>query len=198
MKKRVFNVILLSLLTISLFGVLAVSAEETVNIRFYKTQGCELCGEARNTINRLNQTVYNGKLNVVEVDVYSSSGYSEFKELGFSITPSAVVNGTIKLEGISQFDEASLRAIFDSILNPAPIVPETPEETTPPVDNGKTIRFFYEEQCDYCQASKAKMYALIEEKGYDIEVIEVDVYTQAGYNEFLDAEIGRASCRERV
>jgi len=186
MKKRVFNVILLSLLIISLFGVLAVSAEETVDIRFYKTQGCELCGEARTTINRLNQTVYNGKLNVVEFDVYSSAGYSEFKELGFSITPSAVINGTIKLEGVSQFNESSLRALFDSILNPTS-EPETPEEPTTPVDNGKTIRFFYEEQCDYCKASKAKMYALIEEKGYDIEVIEVDVYTPAGYREFLDA-----------
>ena len=184
MKKRIFNVVLLSLFIISLFGSIAVSAEETVDIRFYKTQGCELCGEARETINRLNQTVYNGKLNIVEVDVYSSSGYSEFKELGFSITPAAVVNGAVKLEGLSQFDEASLKVLFDSILNPTPV---TPDEPITPVTNGKTIRFFYEEQCDYCKASKAKMYALIEEKDYNISVVEVDVYSPAGYKEFLES-----------
>ncbi|HOI77271.1 MAG TPA: cytochrome c biogenesis protein [Methanofastidiosum sp.] len=188
MKKRVFNIILLSLFLLSLFGTFAVSSADTVDITFYKTQGCELCGEARTTLNRLNQTVYNGKLNIVEVDVYSSSGYAEFKNNGFSITPSAVINGTTKLEGISQFDEASLKVLFDSILTPQTPTTETPTQpVTTPTDGAKTIRFFYEEQCEYCKASKAKMYALIDEKGYDIQVVEVDVYTPAGYKEFSEA-----------
>lgn len=183
MKKRVFNIILLSLFILSLFGSMAVSADETIDIRFFKTEGCEKCAEAKATLTRLNQTVYNGKLNITEIETFTSSGYKEFKDLGFSITPAAVINGTTKLEGISQFDEASLRTLFDSILNPT----TTPEQPKTPVTNGKTIRFFYEEQCEYCKASKAKMYALIQEKGYNIEVIEVDVYTPAGYREFLDA-----------
>ncbi len=184
MKKRVCNIILLSLFIISLFGTVAVSSADTVDIRFYKTQGCELCGEAMVTLNRLNQTVYSGKLNIVEVDVYSSSGYAEFKNSGFSITPSAVINGNTKLVGISQFDEASLRVLFDSILNPTTV---TPEQPTTPTDATKTIRFFYEEQCDYCKVSKAKMYALIAEKDYNISVVEVDVYSSAGYKEFSEA-----------
>lgn len=184
MEKRAFNVILLSLLIISLFGCMAVSAEDTVEIRFYKTQGCELCAEARTTINRLNQTVYNGKLIITEVDVYSSSGYAEFKQLGFSITPSAVINGSVKLEGISQFDESTLKVLFDSMLK---LQPETPTQPETPITSDKTIRFFYEEQCDYCKASRAKMNNLLKEKGYDIKVIDVDVYTPAGYKEFSEA-----------
>lgn len=185
MKKRVFNIILLSLFIISLFGSLAVSADDTIDIRFFKTEGCEKCAEAKVTLDRLNQTVYNGKLNITEIETYTSSGYKEFKELGFSITPAALVNGAVKLEGISQFSEASLRVLFDSILNPTT---ETPSQTvTTPTEGTKTIRFFYEEQCDYCKASKAKMYALIAEKGYNIQVVEVDVYTPAGYKEFSEA-----------
>jgi len=183
-KKRVFNVILLSLFIISLFGTLAVSAEDTVDIRFFKTEGCEKCAEAKATLERLNQTVYNGKLNITEIETYTSGGYKEFKELGFSITPAAIVDGAVKLEGISQFNEASLKVLFDSILNPSTV---TPEQPTAPTDSTKTIRFFYEEQCEYCKASKAKMYALIAEKGYDVQVVEVDVYTPAGYKEFTEA-----------
>ncbi|NPV49773.1 MAG: cytochrome c biogenesis protein CcdA [Candidatus Methanofastidiosum sp.] len=183
MKKRVLNIILLSLFLLSLFGTFAVSSADTIDIRFFKTEGCEKCAEAKATLDRLNQTVYNGKLNIVEIETFTSSGYKEFKDLGFSITPAATVNGTTKLEGLSQFNEASLRTLFDSILNPTTV---TPQPTTP-TDNGKTIRFFYEEQCEYCKASKAKMYALIEEKGYNINVVEVDVYTPAGYKEFSEA-----------
>jgi cytochrome c biogenesis protein CcdA len=182
MKKRVLNIVLLSLLLLSLFGTFAVSSADTIDIKFFKTEGCEKCAEAKATLERLNQTVYNGKLNITEIETFTSSGYKEFKDLGFSITPAAVVNGTTKLEGLSQFNEDSLKVLFDSILNPTTV---TPEPTT--VDNGKTIRFFYEEQCEYCKASKAKMYALIEEKGYNISVVEVDVYTPAGYKEFSEA-----------
>ena len=182
MKKKVFNIILLSLFIISLFGSLAVSADDTVDIKFFKTEGCEKCAEAKATLDRLNQTVYNGKLNITEIETFTSSGYKEFKDLGFSITPAAVINGTTKLEGLSQFSEASLKTLFDSILNPT-----TNGTITTPTDNSKAIRFFYEESCEYCKASKAKMYALIAEKDYNITVVEVDVYSPAGYKEFSEA-----------
>ena len=185
MKKKAFNVILLSLFIISLFGSLTtVSAEDTIEIRLFTSPGCPYCAEAKATIIKLNQNSYNGKLNLIEIDTFTSSGFAEFKNNSFTITPSAVINGTTKLEGISQFDETSLKVLFDSILDPATV---TPTQPTTPTGNGKTIRFFYEETCDYCKASKAKMYALIDEKGYDIEVVEVDVFTPTGYKEFTEA-----------
>lgn len=182
--KRVFNIILLSLFILSLFGSIAVSADDTIDIRFFKTEGCEKCAEAKATLDRLNQTVYNGKLNITEIETYTSSGYKEFKELGFSITPAAIINGKVKLEGLSQFSEETLKVLFNSILNSTTV---TPEQPTTPTDATKTIRFFYEAQCEYCKASKAKMYALIDEKDYNITVVEVDVYSPAGYKEFTDA-----------
>ncbi|NMC58977.1 MAG: hypothetical protein GYA51_06300 [Candidatus Methanofastidiosa archaeon] len=188
MKKIVFNLALLSLLIISLFGILAVSAEDTINIKFFETEGCEKCAAVRVTLNKLSEGEYKGKLNITEIDTYTSSGYKAFKEYGFSITPALVINDSIKLEGISQLSEESLRVVFDSILTPTTTTEEETHTETTTVTSSKTIRFFYEEGCEYCKASKTKMYSLIEEKGYNISVVEVDVYTSSGYKEFTDAK----------
>ena len=185
MSKKLVNIALLSLLIISLFGALAVSSEEEkIDIRFFKTEGCEKCAAVKVTLDALAAGDYSGKLNITEIETFTSAGYKEFKDLGFSITPAMVVNGTIKLEGISQLDEASLRAVFDSILDPT----STPEEpVVTPNTSSKQIRFFYEEGCEKCAASKAKMYSLIDEKDYNISVVEVDVFSLAGYKEFSEA-----------
>lgn len=185
MSKKIVNIALLSLLIISLFGALAVSSEEEkIDIRFFKTEGCEKCAAVKVTLDALAAGDYSGKLNITEIETFTSAGYKEFKDLGFSITPAIVVNGTIKLEGISQLDEASLRAVFDSILDPT----STPEEpVVTPNTSSKQIRFFYEEGCEKCAASKAKMYSLIDEKDYNISVVEVDVFSLEGYKEFSEA-----------
>jgi len=185
MKKRILNIILLSFLITSLFGTLAVSAEDTINIKFFKTEGCEKCAAAKVTLDALAAGDYKGKLNITEIETFTSSGYKEFKDYGFSITPGLVIYGAIKLVGISLLDEQALRVIFDSILTPTTTTPEAP--TVTPKQSSKQIRFFYEEGCEYCKASKAKMYALIDEKDYNISVVEVDVYTPAGYKEFTEA-----------
>lgn len=182
MNKKIINIILISLVAISIFGGVSVSSDETIEIRLFTSPGCPYCADAKETIDRLNQSEFGGKISVTEIDVYTSSGFNEFRENGFTVVPSAVVNGTIKLEGITNFTETSLRNVFASILGTET---ETPLE--PPKEIEKSIRFFYEETCDYCKVSKQKMYDLIDEKGYEIEVIEVDVFTPVGYQEFRDA-----------
>lgn len=49
------------------------------------------------------------------------------------------------------------------------------------------IKFFYEEGCSYCKETKEFMYPLLEEKGYNVEVQEINVFSSDGWNQFKDA-----------
>jgi len=49
------------------------------------------------------------------------------------------------------------------------------------------IKFFYEEGCSYCKEAKEFMYPLLEEKGYNVEVQEINVFSSDGWNQFKEA-----------
>lgn len=49
------------------------------------------------------------------------------------------------------------------------------------------IKFFYEEGCSYCKEAKEFMYPLLKEKGYNVEVQEINVFSSDGWNQFKDA-----------
>ncbi|KYC48921.1 MAG: thiol:disulfide interchange protein precursor [Candidatus Methanofastidiosum methylothiophilum] len=136
-KNKLIYLIIVSVFIISLVNVNYYYGSEEdknnskkIHIKFFYEEGCEYCKEGKEYMyNLIKEKSYN--VEVQEINVYSSEGWNQFKDAGFTYVPAIILCDKIKLENkavIVQYLDSMIISCIESSSTDLIPTEEIPEQ----------------------------------------------------------------------